>query len=285
MTATAKFADIVLPTSNRLERNDVCVGNAPPSYGYLRKVVEPRGECKSHFEICVELAKHLGITNYSDKDEEEWLKKIISGTAIPDYQIFKTDGICKIPLSEPYIPFKAQTEDPGRNPFPTPSGKIEIYSQLLADMNSPEMPPVPKYIKPWEGPSDPLKAKYPLQLITTHIRRRIHSVYEMVPWLKELDDPQSVKMNSVDAVVRNIKDGDIVRVFNGRGETILPAKITERIMPGVVDIPEGAWYDPDEKGIDRGGNPNVLTKDAASPGGSFPSNTCLVEIAKIQDPK
>ena len=54
-------------------------------------------------------------------------------------------------------------------------------------------------------------------------------------------------------------------------------------MPGVVDIPEGAWYDPDEKGIDQGGNPNALTKDAVSPGGSFPSNTCLVDVAKIRD--
>jgi anaerobic dimethyl sulfoxide reductase subunit A len=280
MTATAKFADIVLPTSTRLERNDINVGNALPSIGYLKKVVEPLGECKSHFEICVELAKRLGINNYTDKTEEEWLKQIVEGSEIPDYETFKKEGIYKIPLPGPFIPFKAQIEDPENNPFPTPSGKIEIYSQQLADMKSPMVPPIPKYIEPWEGPTDPLRGKYPLQLITTHFKRRIHSVYEKVPWLKELDEPQAVTMNSIDASARGIKDGDLVRVFNDRGKTILPVKVTERIMPGVVEIPEGAWYDPDENGMDRGGNPNVLTKDTVSPGGAYSSNTSLVEVAK-----
>lgn len=282
MTSTAKFADIVLPASTRLERNDICIGSsALPSYGYLRKVVEPLGECKSHFEICVEIAKRLGITNYSDKKEEDWLRQIIEGSDIPDYETFKEEGIYKLPLDGPYVPFRAQIEDPDNHPFPTPSGKIEIYSQLFADMNNPELPPIPKYIEPWEGLTDPLRGKYPLQLITTHPKRRIHSVYEMVPWLRELDDPQVVRINSIDAEARGINDGDMVKVFNDRGGTILPAKVTERIMPGVVDIPEGAWYKPDENGIDRGGNPNVLTKDVTSPGGSFPSNTCLVEIVSI----
>ena len=280
MTATAKFADIILPTSTRLERNDLCLGSALSSYGYLKKVVEPLGECKSHFEICVELAKRLGITNYSDKTEEEWLKQIVEGSEIPDYETFKKEGIYKIPLDGPFIPFKAQIEDPDNNPFPTPSGKIEIYSQQLADMKTPEVPPVPKYIEPWEGPTDPLRKRYPLQLVTPHIKRRIHSVYEKVPWLRELDDPQAVTINSIDAEARGIKDEDLVRVFNDRGETILPAKVTERIMPGVVEIPEGAWYDPDENGVDRGGNPNVLTKDVVSLGGAFSSNTSLVEVAK-----
>jgi anaerobic dimethyl sulfoxide reductase subunit A len=280
MTATAKFADIILPTSTRLERNDINIGNALPSYGYLKKVVEPLGECKSHFEICIELAKRLGIANYSDKTEEDWLKQIVEGSDIPDYETFKKEGIYKIPLDGPFIPFKAQIEDPDNTPFPTPSGKIEIYSQQLADMKSQEVPPVPKYIEPWEGPTDPLRKKYPLQLITTHIKRRIHSVYEKVPWLRELDDPQALIIHSIDAEARDIRDGDLVRVFNDRGETILPAKVTERIMPGVVEIPEGAWYDPDENGVDRGGNPNVLTKDSLSPGGCFPSNTSLVEVAK-----
>jgi len=280
MTATAKFADIVLPTSTRLERNDISFGeDLRPAYGYLRQVVEPLGECKSHFEICVELAKRLGITDYADKTEEEYIMQMVEGSDIPDYETFKENGIYKVPLDEPYVAFKAQIEDPDNNPFPTPSGKIEIYSQLLADFKSREMPPIPKYIEPWEGPTDPLREKYPLQLITTHTYRRCHTVFETVPWLRELE-LQAVKINSRDAETRGIRDGDIVRVFNERGETRLPARLTNRIMPGVVDIPEGAWYDPDENGVDRGGNPNVLTKDTPSPGGAFPSNTSLVEVAK-----
>lgn len=282
MTATAAFADIVLPTSTRMERNDICMGNnAIPTYGYLKKVIEPVGETKSHFEICVELAKRLGISEYSDKTEEEYIMQMVEGSVIPDYETFKKEGVYKIPLDEPYIAFKEQIEEPDNNPFPTPSGKIEIYSQILADMKSSEMPPVPKYIDPSEGPNDPLKEKYPLQLVTTHIIRRVHSQYEKVPWLKELQ-LQAITINTRDAEARGIKDGNMVRVFNDRGETRLPAEVTERIMPGVVNIPQGAWYDPDENGVDRGGNPNVLTKDATSPGGAFPSNTCLVEVAKVE---
>jgi anaerobic dimethyl sulfoxide reductase subunit A len=73
----------------------------------------------------------------------------------------------------------------------------------------------------------------------------------------------------------------MVRVFNDRGEMVIPASVTGRIMPGVVDIPQGAWYDPDENGVDRGGCANILTKDIASPGGAFPSNTCLIQVEKV----
>ncbi len=88
-------------------------------------------------------------------------------------------------------------------------------------------------------------------------------------------------MNTADAEARSIKNGDSVRVFNDRGEVVIPARVTQRIMPGVVDVPQGAWYEPDEKGVDRGGCANVLTKDAYSPGGSYPYNTSLAQVEKI----
>jgi len=87
-------------------------------------------------------------------------------------------------------------------------------------------------------------------------------------------------INTIDAAARGIKDGDMVRVFNDRGETVVPARVTERIMPGVVDLPHGAWYQPDEKGIDRGGCANVLTNETYSPGGGFAYNSCLVEMER-----
>ena len=132
----------------------------------------------------------------------------------------------------------------------------------------------------WESINDPLTTKYPLQLITTHFKRRTLSQFETLPWLRELE-AQSMLINSVDADARGIRNGDIARVFNDRGEIIIPAKVTERIMPGVVDIPHGAWYAPDEKGVDKGGNSNVLTNDQCSPSGAFPYNTCLVQVQKV----
>ena len=281
MTPSARFADIVLPTTTFLERNDLVSGGDPPYYGYMNKAIEPVGECKSHLEIAVELAKRLGVADFFDKSEEELLKGCFERSKVPiDYETLKKDGKFKISLPKAYVAFREQVEDPANNPFPTPSGKIEIYSQRLADLNDPKLPPIPKYIETWESRADPLMQKYPLQLITNHCRRRAHSQNETLPWLRELV-PQDLEMNGADADVRGIKSGDLVRVFNDRGQVIIPARISQRLMTGVVNLPEGAWYAPNAEGADTGGSANTLTKDEPSPCGGFVSNTALVQVEKI----
>ena len=279
MTPTAKLADIILPTTTFLERNELQFGVGTPYYGFVNKVIEPMGECKSHLDIARELAAHLGITNFGNETDEELLRKEIAVSEIPDYEAFKKTGIYKFKYDEPYIAFKKQIEDPVNNPFDTPSGKIEIYSQQWADQNNAKLPPVAKYIETWESRNDPMAKKYPLQLVTTHFKRRSLSQFETLPWLRELQ-PQAMLISTIDAEARGIKDGDKVMVLNDRGKLIITAKVTERIMPGVIDIPHGAWYDPDENGVDKGGNPNVLIKDQYSPSGAFPYNTCLVQVQK-----
>ena len=279
MTPTANFADIILPTNTFMERNDIAIGVGLPFYGYMRKVIEPLGESKSQLEVASLLASRLGVSDFADKTEEELLKEMADTSEIPDYEEFKREGIYRFRLSEPYVAFKKQIEDPANNPFPTPSGKIEIYSQQLADLNRPELPPIPTYVETWESRNDPLATKYPLQLITTHFKRRANNQFDNIPWLRELE-PQAVLISSQDAQTRGVSDGDMVRVFNDRGEMVIPARVTERIMPGVVDVPHGAWYRPDENGVDRGGCANVLTNDTYSPGGAFAYNTALVQIEK-----
>lgn len=279
MTPTARFADIVLPTTTFLERDDIVFGVGTPFYGFVNKVIEPVGECKSHLEIAQELAKRLDITEFGDESEDELLRKEVADSEIPNYEEFKEKGIYRIERSEPYVAFEKQIKDPVNNPFQTPSGKIEIYSQMWANLNDPKIPPIAKYIETWESRNDPLAKKYPLQLISTHFKRRANGQFDNIPLLRELE-VQAMLINSADAEIRGIHDGDLARVFNDRGEIAICAKVTERIMPGVVDIPQGAWYDPDENGLDRGGNPNVLTRDFCSPGGAFPYNTCLVQVEK-----
>lgn len=280
MTSTAKFADILLPTTTFMERNDLDFGVGIPFYGFVNKAIEPVGECKSHLDIARELAQRLGIEDFGQGTEEEQLKREVAESEIPDYEAFKKKGIYKIELAEPYLAFKKQVEDAAKQPFTTPSGKIEIYVKEWADLKNPMIPPVAKYIETPESLNDPLAKKYPLQLITTHFKRRTLSQFDNLPWLRELED-QAIMMSTADAKARSIRDGDLVRVFNDRGELLIPARVTERILPGVVDIPHGAWYDPDEKGRDRGGNPNVLTNGQASPGGAYLYNTCLVEVQKL----
>jgi len=286
MTTTAKFADILLPINSHFARNDIGrPWTSGPYYIYNNKVIDSQYESKSDFEICCELAARLGIKDYCIKTEEEWLKAIFDMSRdmsrdISDYEKFRKKGVYKIKLSEPSIAFKKQIDDPNNHPFPTPSGKIEIYSKQLLKLNNPKIPPIPKYIEPWEGLNDPLAKKYPLQLITTHLRRRTHSIFDNIPVLRSLT-LQTVWINSKDALERDIQDSALVKVFNNRGEMTIPAKVTERIRPGVVCIPQGAWYKPNKKGVDEGGCANVLTKDVHSPGGAFCSNSTLVEVVKV----
>jgi anaerobic dimethyl sulfoxide reductase subunit A len=228
----------------------------------------------------MELAPRIGVPGFMNKKEDEMLSELIKNSDIPDLDVFKKEGFYKVNLPEPHVAFRQQIEDPSNHPFPTPSGKIEIYSQHLANMDHPGLPPIPKYIETWESRSDPLTKKYPLQLITTHFLRRAHTQFDNLPWLREIQT-QAISIHPADASARNILDGDPVRVFNDRGEMILPARVTERVMPGVVDLPQGAWFDPDKNGIDRGGSANVLTRDEPSPGGALPSNTALVQVEKV----
>ena len=280
MTATARYADIILPTTYFVEREDVALGVGMAYLGFQRKIIEPPGESKPHNEIAKELASRLGIADYDNRTADEPLRDAARRLQIPDYEAFKAKGVHWIERSEPYVAFQKQVEDAENHPFPTPSGKIEIYSQLIADLKNPLLPPIPQYIETWESVNDPLAAKYPLQLVTKHARRRANAQFDTIPWLKELI-PQTVLINGRDARARGIREGDPVRVYNDRGEMIIPAKVTERLMPGVAILPAGAWYSPDEKGIDRGGCANVLTRDEPSPAGAFPYNTALIQIEKV----
>ena len=286
ISPTARYADIVLPTTTFLERDDFTQGSDQPYFVFQRKCIEPVGECKPHYFIAAELAKKLGIENFDTMTMEDRIEQMPRKNTlrIPlTLEMFREKSVMKIPLPEPWVRFKEEIEDPEKHPFPTPSGKIEIYSERLAELDDPLIPPIPKYIEPWESRNDPLSKKYPLQMISTHPKRRAHTQMETIPWLRELVQ-QEVLMNTVDAKARGIRTDDRVRVFNDRGQMIIPARVSQRIMPGVVDICEGAWYAPDENGVDRGGNPNVLTKDKPSPLGAFTaSSNALVQIEKVQE--
>ena len=284
MTASARFADIVLPVCTFLERNDLHAPLEGGEYGVLGRAVAPLGESKSQLDICTALAPKLGIHDYGDKSDEEWirdmLKRLSEEVELPGYDQLKEQGIYRVDFDvSGTVPGK-DGKIPDMKPLRTPSGKVEIRSELISRMNVSSITSLPEYMESWESPEDPLAMKYPLQLISPHLKRRAHSQFDNLPWLRELQT-QALSMNTIDAGARDIRQGDTVRVFNDRGEVRISVKITERIMPGVVSLPQGAWFNPDEKGIDRGGSANVLTKNVTSPGGAFVSGTALVEVEKV----
>jgi anaerobic dimethyl sulfoxide reductase subunit A len=196
---------------------------------------------------------------------------------ISSYDQMKKDGYVKVKVKEPFIAFKKQIENPEEYAFPTLSEKIEIFCEHIAEMANPKLPPIPKYLTHKEHYDSPKANEYPLQLITPHNKRRTHSTLHDMPWLEEVE-PHSVWINSLDAKRRSINNGDMVDVFNDRGRIRIPAKVTERIIPGAVCVYQGAWFNPNEDGIDISGCANVLVNDNYSPGGAFPSNSALVEI-------
>jgi len=289
LTPSARFADILLPDVTHLEREDIVTFSSGIGYAiYHRQAIEPLYEGRSVYEVCRGLAERLGFGDrYTEgKTEQDWLRECVEAARrahpdFPSFEEFRRRGIYKFKPEKPFIAFEAQIKDPENHPFPTPSGKIEIFSPRLWEMHHPEIPAIPKYIPAWEGPEDPLRQKYPLQLIGHHGKGRVHSTFGNVPWLEEAARPQ-LWMNPADAVPRGIEDGDLVRVFNDRGTVVVPVKVTPRIMPGVVSLPQGGWWQPDAGGVDRGGCVNVLTRYQPTPlARGNPQHTNLVEVEKV----
>jgi len=149
--------------------------------------------------------------------------------------------------------------------------------------NPEEIGGVPIHFRTVEGPEDPLREKYPLQMVGYHTKRRCHSIHDQNPLMEELDPP-AIWLHPVDANNRSIADGEIVEVFNDRGVVRLPAKVTDRIVQGVCAMSQGGWYTPDEKGVDIRGSINVLTlthKPTPVAKGN-PQHSNLVDVRKYQ---
>lgn len=299
MTSSAKFADILLPDLTNWEQDDLVPGNRAANMGYYifaSKAIEPMFECRSIYEMCSEIAKRLDLHEEftEGRTQEEWLQHIYEPlrekiTGLPDFDSFREMGIYKQENpGEPIIAFKEFREYPEANPLATPTGKIEIFSEALHDIGhtwelaeGDVITGLPIYVPTWEGIEDPLKENYPMQMIGHHCKQRTHSTYGNVDWLQEAV-PQTVWLNTLDAEARDITHGDPVRIFNDRGVIVLPAKVTSRIMPGVISIPQGAWYSPDADGVDQGGNTNTLTSWRPSPlAKANPQHTNLVQVEKV----
>ncbi|PWH17562.1 MAG: dimethyl sulfoxide reductase subunit A [Anaerolineae bacterium] len=295
LTPTARFADIVLPACTQFETWGVEDGWKYSDEVILQpKLVEPPAECKSDYRICAEIAERLGLGEaYTEgRDEKawvEWCLNVYRSTRFPDLPTLdefleRNLGAWSRPVVKPAIAFEDFRRDPARHPLPTPSGKVEIFSRQLYEFGKPEeVPPIPKYIQEKESPFHPVSSaqrRFPLQAIGHHTLARVHSTHANSDWLNEAF-PQRVFINPLDAAARGIADGDWVRVWNERGQLVLPARVTPRILPGVVDIPQGAWWTPDARGVDFGGCINVLTSEQWTPFAfGTAQHTIMVEVEK-----
>lgn len=229
MNATAKYADYVLPVATSYECVDVYTNAYQPFYLQLQqKVIEPLYECKSDFQIAAELGRKMGFDKYFDKTEEQYIEELLA-SGHPTME-----GISLEKLKEGPVLAKTLYEP---QQFKTPTGRIEFYVERLKRFGQ----ELPIYLEPVESARSEKARAYPLTLLSTHAKNRIHSTMVNVPSLQRLDPEPTLEINSADAKARDINDSDVVLVFNERGKVKLKAKLSQYIKPGVVNITEGWW--------------------------------------------
>ena len=280
-TATARQADIVLPATTSCERNDI------EQYGHcslkaivaMKKVIEPVFEART-IRIFAALAERLGQRDAFDegRSEMDWIKEFFSsaedqanglGVDIPDFDAFREQGFAEFPVTEEgrscmrYADFRA---DPLLEPLGTPTGVMEIDSKNIEKTGYDDCPPHPTWMEPVERLDGP-GANYPLHVAVSHPRSRLHSQLSGTRLRKTyaIADREPCPINTEDAAARGIADGDVVRIFNDRGQMLAGAKVTDAIRPGVIRVNQGGWYDPQDPGspgtLDVCGDVNCLTVD------------------------
>ncbi len=307
------IADIILPSNTTLEVEDIVTnvrqGVNFHSIAIQEQAVEPIGESKSDFEVVLEIAKKLGVEDKftEGKDTEELEKQVFDDMAI-DYLIkweeFKEKKYFVFPTAKDWEQdppgFRKFYNDPEKNPLPTPTGKLEFYSARLAEHfpDDKERPPIPKWIEKSETHDERISSEradmFPLLLMSNHGRWRVHAQADDISWTREaptckVQGPDGYKyepiwINPEDAEKRDIKDGEIVKVFNERGIVLVGARVWERVMPGVVYVDHGARHDPIIPGkVDRGGAINTIAPLGVASKNAVGQATSgyLVEVQKI----
>ncbi len=292
MTASAKFADVLLPGVSMFEGENI---TQPWQYGdfvgFNNQVIEPLYEGRFEYDWLSEVAEKIGLGPQFTEGRTlgQWLEWCYEDLRrkepeLPDYETFKKAGIWRYQNTPVRIAFADQRRDIDHHPFPTPSGKVELFSPKIYHTQFRDfMPAIPRYVDPPEGPNDPLRERYPLQLIGWHTKRRCHSIHDNNQAMHAID-PQALWMHPKDAQERGITEGQQVLIWNDRGRVQIGAHLTDRIMPGVVALSQGAWYAPDKNGTDHGGCINVLTSLRPTPyARGNGQHTNLVEVRPAEE--
>jgi biotin/methionine sulfoxide reductase len=277
-TATARHADIVLPCTMTLERDDIGGNANDPLLIPMHPATEPFGEARDDYAIFADLAERLGAREAftEGRSVRQWLEHLYEptrtalaerGLAAPSFQEFWAGDGLELPQQSDDGGFlRAFRDDPEAAPLPTASGRIEIFSSTIAGFGDADCPGHPT----WFSPSDMPTADAPLLLIANQSETRLHSQLDFGGHSTEAKHRgrEVARMHPADAAARGISDGDIIRLFNSRGACLAGVRLTDGIRRGVVQLPTGAWYDPsdpeEEMPLCVHGNPNVLTRDVGT---------------------
>jgi biotin/methionine sulfoxide reductase len=297
-TPAARMADIVLPATTALEREDIGFANREPYLIAMRKLSGAVGEARDDYAIFSDLAHRLGKGEaYSEnRTPRQWLETLYeqsrtrakhAGIALPPFATFWEDGIVTLPpTNASNVMLEDFRNDPEANPLKTPTGRIEIWNAKVAEFGYEDCPGHPI----WRTPTEWLGAagKYTLHMLSDQPSTRLHSQLDHAPHSRaaKVAGRQPITINPADAAARGIAAGDVVRVFNDRGACLAGAVVSDVVRPGVVRLSTGSWFDPASwevnGSLEKNGNPNVLTLDvgASRLSQGCTAQTCLVEIEK-----
>ncbi len=301
--ALARHADIVLPCTTTMERQDIGMTSRDPYVISMDKAIEPVAGARNDYDIFTGIARRMNAEDAftEGRTAEDWQRWIWEKSCekaaelniyMPDYKSFRKAGFYKAPdLNEGRVFLSKFFTDPAANPLKTPSGKIELFSETVDRFAYDDCPGHPAWMEPveWLGAKD---KKFPLHLLSKQPKTKLHSQLDngTLSQSAKIKGHEPVEMNPDDAKVRGISDGDIVRVFNDRGACLCGVIVTEDIMPGVLIISTGSWYDPvdpaDVSSMCKHGNPNMLSPDISTSKLSQgpAAHSCLAEVERFAGP-
>jgi len=300
-TATARHADIVLPCTTMLERNDIGGSSYDGFITPMRQAVARFAESRHDYDIFAALAQRLGFEESftEGRDEMAWVtaiyettraKAAAKGVELPDFDSFWQGEQFSVTeqVTDAVFTLERFRQAPEQYPLKTPSGKIEIFSETIAGFDYADCQGHPRWYKreEWLG-SDRVK-HYPLHLISNQPKTRLHSQFDhgITSRHHKIQQRERARINPVEARKRGIADGDIVRLYNDRGSCLAGVELSDKIRAGVIELPTGAWFDPlklDGEPLEVHGNPNVLTLDQGTSrlAQGCTAHSCLVEVERF----
>jgi biotin/methionine sulfoxide reductase len=277
-TATARHADVVLPATLTIEREDIGATAFDPVMVAMHRLVDPPGEARDDYAIFTALATRLGAdAGFTEgRDARGWLEHLYErtrtalakrGDPAPTFAQFWAAGELELPLrADDGGLLAAFRADPDARRLPTPSGRVEITSAVVAGFGYPDCPGHPAWFAPTDAPDE----RHPLWLVSNQPAGRLHSQLDFGAHSRagKVAGREAVRIHPDDAAARGIADGDVVRLVNDRGACLAGARVTDAVLRGVVQLPTGAWFDPVDPDAERPfcahGNPNVLTRDVGT---------------------
>lgn len=296
---TAKRADIVLPATTSLERNDIAGSRRSDYIMAMRKAVEPMAQSRPDYDIVRDLAERLGVTQaFTDGlDEMGWIRRMygeVRGDAakrfsfdMPEFEAFWEMGATPVPARKNFTYLGDYRQNPTAHPLKTESGRIVLGSKLLASRNYADCPAHAIWMAPPEWLGSAKIDKYPFHLVSAQPYARLHSQLDFSRHSRigKVGGREAVTLHPVDAERIGVKSGDTAMLTSERGKCLAGVRISAEVREGVALLPTGAWYAPVETAdgiIDNAGNPNMLTLDVPSSAfsGGCSAHTCLVAITR-----